>query len=141
EEGEALGLLCQRLVDDPERGRHSASNGPQDASSRPGHAFKYLAAIHSVIAIGHCPVSRFCIHGDETERRCDLFPQGLRSQKCQPRFHCASFWTGSRKYLFPRALNLYSSKRYSKRGFSRQSRGISKNRFQSPWHTATAAAA
>src|SRR5262249_61938286 len=42
QEGKALALLRQCLIDDAERLRHPSRGCPQYAGSRPGHAFQYL---------------------------------------------------------------------------------------------------
>src|SRR5262249_11905448 len=80
QEGEALALLRQRLIDGAELRRHSTSDGPQYAGPRPGHAFQNLAAAWTfswafiVIVSGHIRLLCNWLHRDRIRFRQDLFP-------------------------------------------------------------------
>jgi hypothetical protein len=84
QEGETFLLRRHRLIDDSKRCWNPAGDDPKHAGSRPGHAFKYLSAIQSIIAVCHCRVSHVeCdAYGDETELRDELFPRAPTSRGC-----------------------------------------------------------
>src|SRR3954468_1906518 len=49
QEGERTCALRHRLVDKPERARYAASDCPEDAGPRPGHAFENFAAVNAIV--------------------------------------------------------------------------------------------
>ena len=53
QERQPLGVRRQRLVDQAERVRHPAADGPQHSRTHPGHAFQHLAAADAVIVVCH----------------------------------------------------------------------------------------
>src|SRR5664280_797800 len=66
------GFRSVSLIDQAERMRHPAADGPQHPGAGPGHAFQHLAAAGAVIVVCHrrSPLTRYAFRGlDQAKRR------------------------------------------------------------------------
>jgi hypothetical protein len=84
--GQARRFRGYRLIDQTERARHPAGDGPEQAGARPGHAFENLAPVWplavAVIAGSHDPSPvQHERYADRIGPPADLFPTRLKSIK------------------------------------------------------------